>query len=244
MGMKLVDNTILITGGGSGIGFALAKKLTERNNTVIICGRDAEKLQQAKTLCPSLTVIPCDIRDDHQVDQLMEILTNRFSKLNILVNNAAVMHEQDFTGQVDTQKMEEEITTNLTSPIKLTARILPMLKNKAHAAIVNVTSAIAYVIHSSSPIYCASKAGLAMFTQALRIQLKHSPVGVFEAVPPPVDTAMCSGDCRKMTPEKTAEEILQAIEHNQKQILIGPAKLYYRLNGLLPALTRKIIGRI
>ena len=176
---------------------------------------------------------------------MLEWLRKYFPSLNVVVNNAAVMHEYNFLdGQRHTDKVEEEIGINLTAQIKLIDELIPLLRVQRQAAIVNVTSAVAKIVLESAPVYCASKAGLEMFTKALRDQLRGMDIAVFEVIPPPVDTQMCKGSCPKISPEKLVEESLQAIKDNRYEIRAGATKLYYFLNWISPSLAKSALGRI
>lgn len=167
--MVLNDNTILITGGGSGIGLALAKALVLRGNTVIVCGRNAQKLEAAQRESPAIVAFPCDIASDRDQQHLVESITQKYPNLNMLINNAGIQYRYDFS---DTKEhanfIEEEVSINFLAHVKLTDRFLPFLLRQPGAAIVNVTSALAVVPKQSAPVYCAAKAAMHSFTKGLR----------------------------------------------------------------------------
>lgn len=243
--MRLTNNTVLITGGASGIGLALAKAFLQRGNTVIIAGRDQAKLAAAKNEFSALVTFHGDIRRESDRVNLADFVTNEFPGFNVLVNNAGVYHEYSFLDSADhAVRIDEELQTNLSAPIQLVERLLPLLRKQPQAAIVNVTSALAGVMHDPAAVYCAAKAGLAMFTRVLRRQLRGTNIRVFEIVPPLVDTRMCRGGAGKMSPARLAEESLQAMARGQEEILVGRTKLFYFLNWLYPKLATKTIGRI
>lgn len=189
--MKLQGNTILITGGGSGIGFEMAKELVKLGNVVIISGRSAQKLAQAQKRCPELKAIVSDVSQPDAIRALYEQVTRDFPKLNILVNNAGIMREISL--HVEAESLEDltrEIDTNLNGPIRMSKQFLPHLKKQSTAAIVNVSSGLAFVPLPISPVYCATKAALHSFTQSLRVQLKKTNVKVFELAPPATKTEL------------------------------------------------------
>lgn len=243
--MKLEGLTVLITGGGSGIGLAFAKRFHALGHQVVICGRDSERLQSVAQDMNGLVTIACDISDADQRHMLCEKIKAEYPALNVLVNNAAIMNEFSFLhDQTDDKEIEAEVSINLTAPMQLIAQLMPILKAQPQAAIVNITSAIARVIHEPSPIYCASKAGLAMFTQTLRYQLRDSSVKVFEVSPPPVQTAMCQGATKMMTAEGLVDETLASLKRDRYNIWAGSTKLYYWLERFSPWVAKKVIGRV
>lgn len=241
--MKLGGNTVLVTGGGSGIGFALARAFASHGSEVVICGRNAEKLEAARKACPALAVFPCDVANDQDQHRLVEHITRMYPKLNVLINNAGIQHACDFSDSRNHAALiEEEININFLAQVKLTDRLLPTLLAGQDAAIVNVTSALAVVPKQSAPIYCATKAAMHSFTKALRYQLEGSPAKVFEIIPALVDTDMTKGRGKgKITPEALAAEALRGIESGRLEIRIEKTKLLFALNRLLPSLAERII---
>ena len=197
--MQLASNTILITGGGSGIGLALAERFLRLNNQVIICGRREQKLAEVKQRHPSMLTRVCDVSSSSGREQLAEWATNTFPALNVLVNNAGIQRRVPLTTERNWQAMHEEIAINLDAPLHLTTLFLDHLlrraadlkvgaTNQKNAAIVNVTSGLAFVPLAETPVYCATKAALHSFTLSLRHQLSGTPVEVVEIIPPAVDT--------------------------------------------------------
>src|SRR4051812_15931911 len=178
--MNLTGNTIVVTGGGSGIGLGLAVALLRRGNTVIVTGRDEKKLSEATSANPGLISRRCDLTRDDELAALIEWLTREHPSFNVLVNNAGVMHDWDVKASGHpTWKIDQEITTNLTAPVKLIQLALPHLSTKSASAIVNVSSGVAYAPLPKAPVYSATKAALHSFTQSLRIQLEGTSVKVF-----------------------------------------------------------------
>lgn len=241
--VKLSDNTILVTGGGSGIGLALAKALTIRGNTVLICGRNAKKLETVHTKYPAIDTFSCDITSDQDQQHLIEYITQKYPNLNILINNAGIQHNYNFSDtKSHTGIIEEEVNINFLAHLKLTDRFLPVLMHRPSAAIVNVTSALALVPKQSAPIYCATKAAMHNFTKALRYQLEDTSVSVFEIIPALVDTEMTKGRGKgKITPETLVTEALRGIETNKYEIRIEKTKILFALNRFLPSIAERII---
>lgn len=187
--MKLAGNTILITGGGSGIGRALAEALHAKGNKVIVTGRDLTKLRNIAEANPGIAALQLDVDDAAAVKVFVQYITSEFPALNVLVNNAGIMRSEDLlSGETDTA--EATISTNLLAPIRLTAAMLPHLTSQADAAIVTVSSGLAFVPLAVTPTYCATKAAIHSYTQSLRLQLRNKPVQVIELVPPYVQTEL------------------------------------------------------
>lgn len=240
--MKLSGNTILITGGASGIGRALAKALHGANK-VIVCGRNAERLAELAQRLPGVTTYRCDLADGESLEHLVEVVRANHPDLNMLINNAGVQHNYRLTdGASHGNLITEEIHTNLLAPIRLTDRLLPQLLRQEEAAIINVTSALVFAPKKSAAVYCATKSALHAFTRALRYQLEGTPVAVFEVVPSLVDTAMTRGRGKgKITPETLAAEAMQAIAKDKQDILIEKSKLLFLLHRLFPSVARRIL---
>lgn len=242
--MNLSGNTLLITGGGSGIGLELAKAFqTHSNNTVIVCGRDQEKLKTAQAFNRDIKIFQCDITQDMDQKRLVDSLTNDYPRLNVLINNAGIQHNYSFADrQNHIECIEEEVNSNFLAHVKLTDRLLPKLLQQPNAAIINITSALAVVPKQSAPIYCATKAAMRSFTKALRYQLEATPVKVFEIVPALVDTAMTKGRGKgKITPEALAAKALRGIESDRLEIRIEKTKILFALHRLLPSLAERIL---
>src|SRR5216684_1895575 len=166
--MKLTSNTILITGGASGIGYELTKQLTALGNTILITGRDQAKMDRAKAAFPKIHTFRSDVSDPEAIATLYEKVTKQFPELDILINNAGIMREinvHDKAGSLE--DITREIEINLSGPIRMVKQFLPHLKTKSKAAIMNVSSGLAFVPLPISPVYCATKAGLHSFTESL-----------------------------------------------------------------------------
>ena len=189
--MNISGNTVLITGGATGIGYAMAESFLEAGNEVIICGRRKEKLLEAKNIHPDFHIKVCDVAEEADRKTLVEWTTANFSNLNILVNNAGVQRDINFTkGISEFLSGENEIKINLEAPIILSGLFIPYLTGKKEATIINVSSGLGFVPAARMPVYSATKAGLHAFSMALRHQLLKLGIRVFEVVPPAVDTEL------------------------------------------------------
>ncbi len=185
--MNPSHNTVLITGGTSGIGLALAKRFLKESNRVIITGRSQERLARVQAELPEAMVQCADLNDPQTLEQLAGCCAD----VNILINNAGIQLNYEFADQsMPTHAIESELQTNLLGPLLLIKLMLPNLLARESAAIVNVSSGLGIVPKQSAPVYCASKAGLHVFTKALRWQLENTYIKVFEIIPPLVDTPM------------------------------------------------------
>ncbi|MGA2547427.1 MAG: SDR family NAD(P)-dependent oxidoreductase [Rectinemataceae bacterium] len=184
-------NCVLITGGATGIGYAMAEAFLERGNEVIICARREQRLREAQKNHPGLHIKACDLADAADRTSLVEWATSNFKGLNILVNNAGIQRDIDFTKGIDEYLAgSNEIAINLETPIILSGLFIPHLAGKNEAAIINVSSGLGFVPAAKMPVYSATKAGLHAFSMALRHQLKALGIKVFEVIPPAVDTEL------------------------------------------------------
>ena len=239
--MKTTHNTVLITGGTSGIGLALAKRFLMEGNTVIVTGTNTQKSEIVKQEFPRLIVELADMRDR----QALEKLVYRYPDVNILINNAGVQYNFEFAdSKILPEQITDELDINLLSPLHLTKLFLPQLLNHPIAAIINVSSGLGIVPKQSAPIYCASKAALHSFSKTLRWQLEGTSVGVFEIIPPIVDTTMTRGRGRgKITPEALVEEFWHNFRGDRHEMRIGKTKLLFILQRLMPSLAERIMRR-
>jgi uncharacterized oxidoreductase len=185
----MTGNTILVTGGGTGIGRGLAEALHRLGNRVVIAGRRREPLQEVAAANPGIEQLSLDQSDPADIRRFAIKLTDHYPEVNVLINNAGIQRVEDLTsGGPGTA--EQTVAINLLGPIRLTAALLPSLLGKPHAAILNVTSGLAFMPSAPTPTYCATKAALHSYTQSLRYQLRETAVQVIEIVPPMVQTAL------------------------------------------------------
>jgi Short-chain dehydrogenase involved in D-alanine esterification of lipoteichoic acid and wall teichoic acid (D-alanine transfer protein) len=188
--MKTSGNTILITGSTSGIGLGLALRFHNAGNKVIIAGRRKELLDQITTDHPGIEAIVLDVADSASITRASEAIVARYPELNVLINNAGIMHWEDVSEPGSLQIAEDTIATNLLGSIRMVYAFLPQLLKKADSAILNVSSALAFVPFPATPTYSATKAAVHSFTEALRVQLADASVEVIEIVPPGVRTTL------------------------------------------------------
>ena len=249
--MKLSKNTILITGGSSGIGLQLAKQLAELDNTIIITGRDQSKLDKVKKELPFIHTYKSDVSDPQEIVSLYLKVTKDFPALNMLINNAGIMKVVNLNHQSsDFEELTNEITTNLKGPIWMTNQFLPHLKKQDSAAIMNVTSVLGLVPLPIAPIYCSTKAALHSYTISLREQLKNTRVKVFDLAPPATHTPLVGAfdkeDAKNiefMSVEKMVEATIKNLKKDKFDIRPGQSKMIYFLNRLLPRVVSKLMNK-
>ena len=213
--MNLTGNTILITGGGSGIGRGLAQELHALGNLVVIAGRRRQTLEETTAANPGMKSLTLDIEDPAAIRAFAAQAVTEFPALNVLINNAGIMRPEDLLAQqADLADAEATVTTNLLGPIRLTAALLPHLQRQPHSTIVNVSSGLAFVPLSLTPTYCATKAAIHSYTQSLRYQLRSTSIEVLELIPPYVQTHLMDGaeDPRAMPLDKYLAEVMEILK--------------------------------
>ena len=240
--MKLTSKTILITGGTSGIGLELAKQLLKRGNTVLVTGRDPEKLQAAQKSLPGVHVFQSDVSSPEAIAALYDKVLGEFPALDVLVNNAGIMRNLNLNQNRDLYDVTREIETNLSGPVRMIQQFLPHLKTRPDALIVNVSSGLAFVPLPVSPVYCATKAALHSFSQSLRAQLAGTSVSVVELAPPGVETPLFRGEfAEEMQGQKAmdvtvlAKEALAGIEAGHLEIRPGLSNVLKTMSRVAPA---------
>ncbi len=187
--MNLTENTILVTGGGSGIGRGLAEALHKLGNKVIIAGRRADVLAEVVAANAGMDSVVLDIENAAALPGFAETVTRAHPSLNVLINNAGIMRAEDMLAEpYDLADAEATVAINFLGPIRLTAALLPHLKAQPAAAVLNVSSGLAFVPLAMAPTYCATKAALHSWSQSLRHQLRATSVEVIEIAPPAVAT--------------------------------------------------------
>ena len=240
--MKLTENTILITGGSNGIGLELATQFLKLGNTVIITGRNLNRLNEVKKKYPKLNIIQSDAGKSIDIKSLYEIVSKQFPKLNVLINNAGIMRKLNLNDtSLDLENINQEIAINLSGPIRMVNQFLPLLKLQQHAAIMNVSSGLAFVPFPISPVYSATKAGVHFYTQTLRIQLKNSNIKVFELAPPLTNTDLqnaFSPDDMKgtqvMETAKLIEVAIKGFSNDTLEIRPGQSNLLKFMSRIAP----------
>ena len=211
--MNLTGNTILITGGGSGIGRALAESFQALGNKVIIAGRRKSVLDDVTAGNPEISSLVLDIEDPAAIRAFAGEVISKFPDLNVLINNAGIMRREKLA-EGETSDAEAIVTTNLLGPIRLTAALLPHLLKQARPAVMNVSSGLAFVPLAPTPAYCATKAAIHSWTQSLRYQMKDSSLTVMELIPPYVQTDLMSGasDPRAMPLRDYIAEVMNILK--------------------------------
>jgi len=230
--MKTSQNTILITGGSAGIGLELAKKLSAQNNHVIIVGRNHDRLQKAAAQLQNVTTITGDISNADDVEKLVAKLNAEHPDLNVVINNAGAANLNNLADDTNTfEKASEEILTNYLSVIRLNEKLLPLLKKQNNAAIVNVSSIVAFAPGAKLATYAATKAALHSYTRALRLALGDTSVKVFELMPPLVDTEFSAeiGGKNGIPASQVADEFFTAFENDTYEIRVAGTEQFYRL---------------
>lgn len=238
--MNLLGKLALVTGGSDGIGREIALQLQGAGANVIVTGRSAEKLNAMAAL--GFGTVAGDLSAPAGIDAVVDSVADK--PLALLVNNAGVSSDYDLDNPDTLDSAAHCIRTNLDAPIALCTRLLPVLRAQREAAIVNVTSGLAIAPRAGGSIYCATKAGLRSYTQAIRHLLKDSNVRVIEALPPVVETNMTAGRAgKKMSAHDCAAEIVRGIRTGKSEINAGMVKLLQLVHSISPALARRIMIR-
>jgi len=247
--MHTTGNTILVTGGGTGIGLGFAKAFHGLGNQVIVAGRRKSVLDEVAGRHPGMASYALDIQSPEEIARLAEWLRGNYPGLNALVNNAGIMREENLKEITGTADMEAIVATNLLGPLRMTAALLPGLLAQPSATVINVSSGLGFVPLATTPTYCATKAAVHSYTQSLRYQLKDTNVQVIEVIPPYVATDLMGGSKEDPAAMPLDEFIAEAMEIIKTQpyageILVERVKpfrhaaesinyenFYYRLNS-------------
>jgi uncharacterized oxidoreductase len=225
--MKTRDNTILITGGGSGIGRGLAEAFHRLGNEVIISGRSQNKLDKITAANSGMKSVTLDVSDPKNVESFAAQIVRDYPSLTVLINNAGIMEPEDLLAdRRDSSAAEKIVTTNLLGPIRLTAALLPELRKQPRATIMNVSSGLAFIPLAMTPTYCATKAAIHSYTQSLRYQLKGTSVEVIELIPPYVQTTLMGDqqaeDPKAMPLAEFIDEVMSILtnEPDKKEVCV------------------------
>jgi uncharacterized oxidoreductase len=213
--MNLSGNTILITGGGSGIGRGLAEAFHALGNQVVIAGRRKQALDETTAANPGMKSLQLDIANPAEIRAFATQVAAGFPSLNVLINNAGIMRAEKLTNQqADLADAEAIVATNLLGPIRLTAALLPLLKKQPRSAIMNVSSGLAFLPLAFTPTYCATKAAIHSYSLSLRDQLLDTNTEVLELIPPYVATDLIDGasDPRAMPLDKFLAEVMEILK--------------------------------
>jgi uncharacterized oxidoreductase len=240
--MDIAGNTILITGGGSGIGKALAEAFHARGNQIVIAGRRQGALDATIAANPGMKSILLDIEDPASIRQVATTLRKDFPRLNVVIHNAGIMRPEHLTDG-STDIAEATVTTNLLGPIRLNAALIDHLMAQPKAAVVTVSSGLAFLPFALAPTYCATKAAIHSYSETLRYQLKDTSVQVHELVPPYVQTELMGerqkNDPNAMPLDAFIAEAMALFEStpDAKEILVERVKplRFAEVNGSYPA---------
>ncbi len=230
--MNTKGNTVLITGGATGIGFSLAESFTKAGNDVIVCGRRQEKLREAQNRLPRIHTWQCDLSVNKGRRMLHDWVISNFKGINVLVNNAGIQRMIDFRKNPhELFGGEDEIETNLRAVIHLSAYFIPDFMEKRESAIINISSGLAFVPLAVAPVYCATKAAVHSFSISLRHQLRGTSIKVFEIIPPTVDTELDKGARNRrgqqyggIPPSEIADAAMKALEKDEYEAAVGQAQ--------------------
>ena len=228
--MKMSGNTVLITGGGSGIGRALAHRFHDAGNHVIVVGRRREALDEAVAGRERMTAYALDVDDAAALAAFAAEVVEKHPDLNVLINNAGIMRTEDLTGPRDLHDAEATVETNLLGPIRMTDALIGHLAGKEGAAIVNVTSGLAFVPLTATPTYSATKAALHSYTVSLREQLRGK-VEVVELIPPAVQTDLTPGQATRegyMPLDDYIDEVMQLFAGGPEEVAVQRVGLLRR----------------
>jgi uncharacterized oxidoreductase len=214
--VKTTGNTILITGGGSGIGRALAEAFHKLGNQVIVAGRRKAVLDETVAANPGMHAAVLDVQDARALAEFVASMGRQYPSLNVLINNAGIMKTEDLNDSAaDFSVVESTVQTNLIAPLRLTAALLPLLKKQPHSTVMTVSSGLAFLPLAMTPTYCATKAAIHSWTQSLRYQLQGSSVQVMELIPPYVQTELMgshqTSDPRAMPLADFIAEVMEII---------------------------------
>lgn len=236
--MKLKNKTILITGGTSGIGQELARQLLQRGNTVMVTGRDQTGLDATKRSVPDVHVFRSDVADPEAIVSLHDSVLARFPALDMLVNNAGIMRNLNLNRDRTLDDVTREIDINLSGPVRMVQQFLPHLKTRNDAAIVNVSSGLAFIPLPLSPIYCATKAAIHSFSQSLRVQLEGTTVTVIELAPPGVETPLFRGEFAEEMKGTKGMDVTVVVRRAMAAIEAGKLEIRPGLSNVLKVMNR------
>jgi uncharacterized oxidoreductase len=224
--MKLTGNTILITGGGSGIGRGLAEALHQRKNQVIISGRRKDRLIEVAKANPGMAWVELNIEDPVNISAVAAKMIAEYPDLNVLINNAGIMNIDDASTAIDEKLLVSTLATNLMGPIRMTGALIEHLKRQPQAAVINTTSVLGFVPLAVTAVYSSTKAAMHSYTMSLRYKLKDTSVSVLEIAPPWVQTDLLgsNNEPRAMPLSEFIEETMKVLGTGAEEVLVERAK--------------------
>ncbi|MHB0879710.1 SDR family oxidoreductase [Paenibacillus sp. SEL1] len=222
--MKLTGNTIFITGGGSGIGRALAEALHNLGNKVIIAGRRKERLEETIKANPGMSAVELNVQDPASIEATAKQLIEEYPDVNVLINNAGIIQSDDAAGMIDEDVLISTVTTNLLGPIRLTSAFIEHLKSKEEAVVINTTSILGFVPLATTAVYSATKAALHTYTLSQRYMLKDTSVKVIEIVPPWVQSN--NDEPRAMPLTSFIDATIKILGTDTDEVLVEEAKMF------------------
>lgn len=232
--MNLEGRTVLLTGGGTGIGRALAMQLADKGNEVLICGRRLEPLEETASASAEIHPYRCDLTRSEDIQRMIDRIGRDGHRVDTLISNAAILGFDSLAGGLDLKQAKQIIDANLFGPIELTQRMLDDLRRAEDPAIIIVGSPAGLGPLANTPIYSSSKAGLHAYTLCLRHHL-GGEIRVIEVFPPTVDTPMLADkQWKMMSAEECARRMVRGIERGQEQVWIGESRLFRFLQLVLP----------
>ncbi|WP_128543720.1 SDR family oxidoreductase [Larkinella soli] len=244
--MQTSGNTMLITGGTSGIGLGFALEFLKRGNTVIICGRREDRLEAIRKENPEIVTRVCDVADASQRENLCRWIMLEYPRTNVLINNAGIQLATRLTDPVPLDRVRSEVEINFIAPVHLSSMLSHQLASQPQAAIINITSGLAFAPLAHMPVYCATKAALHSLTLSMRYQFRHTPVQVFEIIPPSVDTEL-GHDMREdksqshggMPIKDFLRDAMTALENDMLEAPVGPSvNLRAKREEMFPIMNR------
>ncbi len=240
--MKIKNKRILITGGTSGIGLVLGRKLLQHNNEIILMGTHAEKLRALRK--EGFITLSCDLSDPGNIEKAIVEIQNEYDHIDILFNNAGVQYNYDLTGHgYPLEKIQKEIAINVTGQIILTQLLLPMLHQSHYPKIIVTTSGLGAFPKQDGLNYSATKSAMRNFTVGLRYALKNTHVQVHEFIPPVTDTGMTADRSeKKMSPDILVDQIIPQLERDRKILTVRKMRLFLWIAFLFPDIAHKIIS--
>lgn len=252
--MELKNSTVLITGGTSGIGLEFVKQLSEHGSNIIVTGRNQDKLNETKKQFPKIKTFQSDVSNNADIQQLCQQVIKQFPDLNIIINNAGIMRNLNLNDDsLSLNNITLEIDTNLSGVIRMNHQFLSHLKSKKTAAIVNISSGLAFLPFPLSPVYSAAKSGIHAYSQVLRLQLKNTNVKVFELAPPATATTLMdefttvlSADSAGpiMKVEKMVQVAINGILKDNFEIKPGMSKGLYFMARIAPKFFLNFMNKI